>query len=37
MYNLINIYGDSHCRIFFKDILQKNTQGIMINKYKLKV
>ena len=37
-YKFINIYGDSHCRIFFRDKLKIQKDGICINnKYVSKV
>ncbi len=38
MYKFVNIYGDSHCRIFFRDKLKIQKDGICINnKYLSKV
>lgn len=38
MYKIVNIYGDSHCRIFFRDKLKIQKDGICINnKYLSKV
>ena len=31
MYKFVNIYGDSHCRIFFRDKLKIQKDGISIN------